>query len=389
MNSRLIIKLVAVVLVVLVTAFTSIKFLQSKPKINRKETVSITPVVTVEELKVTHYQTIIDAMGTIIPARVVTVNSRVTGEVLKLHPDFLVGGLLKKGELVAQLDDIDYKIIKMQRTADVKKSESELMLEQGQQDIAKREWELVGTDDNTTDADKELALRYPQLKSKQASLSSAKAALDKAQIDLGRTKITAPFNTLILSTNVQLGDQVNSQTTLAKLVGTDSFYVQVAVPMSKLGWINIPKTRDDKGAMTTIIAKGNRQYKGRIIKLLGDIEPSGKMARLLVEIKDPLQLKNSDKSRLLLGEYVNVKIEGKTLEDAISIPRTAYHNNSEVWVLNDQNQLKTVKAPTIWEERKTVFIKNGFKTGEKLITSELAFPVEGMELKIFTEQEAK
>lgn len=113
------------------------------------------------------------------------------------------------------------------------------------------------------------------------------------------------------------------------------------------------------------------------------------MARLLVEVTDPLQLKTDGQKRLLLGEYVTVNIEGKMLENVISVPRTAYHNNSDIWIISKDNKLKTVKTKPVWEERNTVFVKNGFKDDEKLITSELSFPVEGMNLKIFNEKEGK
>jgi hypothetical protein len=113
------------------------------------------------------------------------------------------------------------------------------------------------------------------------------------------------------------------------------------------------------------------------------------MARLLVEVTDPLKLKENGKDRLLLGEYVTVKIEGKVLQNTISVPRTAFHNNSEIWIITGKNKLKTVKTKPIWEERNTVFVKNGFDADERLITSDLSFPVDGMSLKIFEKNEGK
>lgn len=376
-------------IIVAVAILVGYRFVTSKPQAKRKKPVSITPVVTVQELKATNHQTIVEVMGTVIPAKEMNVRSRVTGEILKLHADFLEGGILKKGETIAQLDDVDYKIVKMQQEANLAKAQSELKLEEGQQDIAKREWELLGTDEDSTALDRELALRVPQLKSKKAAFDSAKVALDKAEIDLQRTKITTPFNSVILTADVQLGDQINSQTQLAKLVGTDAFHVQVSVPISKLSWIQIPSNRSEKGAPATIIAQSGREYAGKVVKLLSDIEPNGKMARLLVEVTDPLKLKENGKDRLLLGEYVTVKIEGKVLQNTISVPRTAFHNNSEIWIISGKNKLKTVKTKPIWEERNTVFVKNGFDADEKLITSDLSFPVDGMSLKIFEKNEGK
>lgn len=237
---KIIIKLFVATVILVIAGLLGYRFATSKPKAERKKPVSITPVVTVQQLQVANHQTVVEVMGTVIPAKEMTVRSRVTGEIIKVHPDFLEGGLLKKSEMVVQLDDVDYKIIKLQQEANLAKCSSDLKLEEGSQDIAKREWELLGTDKDATALDRELALRVPQLKSKQAAYDSAKVALDKAKIDLERTKITAPFNSVILTADVQLGDQINSQTQLAKLVGTDAFHVQVSVPISKLTWIKIP-----------------------------------------------------------------------------------------------------------------------------------------------------
>lgn len=386
---KIITKLVSAILIIAIGGFLSYKFVTSKPRAERKKPASITPVVTVANLEVKDHQTVVEAMGTVIPATQITLRSRVTGEIIKIHPDFLEGGILKKGETVAQIDDVDYEIIKKQKEALLAQCASDLKLEEGQQDIAKREWELLGADKDASALDRELALRVPQLKSKQAVYDSAKVALEKAEIDLQRTKVTAPFNSVILSADVQLGDQINSQTQLATLVGTDEYHVQISVPINKLSWIKIPKKRSEKGAMVTVVAEDGREYQGKVVKLLSNIEPNGRMARLLVAVKDPLQLKKNGKDGLLLGEYVTAKIKGKLLNNVIAVPRTAYHNNSDIWVITGDNKLKTVKTKPVWEERKSVFVRNGFKAEEKLITSELSFPVEGMNLKIFTEKKGK
>ena len=341
-----------------------------------------------QPLAVKNHQAIVEVMGTVIPAKKVTVRSRVTGEIVTLHPDFLEGGFLQKGETIARLDDVDYKLIKQQREATLAQCASDLTLEEGQQDIARREWELLGARE-ATDRDRELALRVPQLRSKQAVYKSAKAALKKAEVDLARTSITTPFNAVILSADVQLGDQVNSQTQLAALVGTDAFHIQVSLPISKLSWIKIPSNRNEQGAPAVVIAQGGRRYSGKVVKLLSDIEPGGRMARLLVEVKDPLKLKDGRQGRLLLGEYVTVKIEGQQLQNVIPVPRTAFHNNSEIWIITGDNKLKVIKTKPVWEERSTVFIKNRFLPDEKLITSELSFPVEGMSLNIFSGKKGK
>jgi multidrug efflux pump subunit AcrA (membrane-fusion protein) len=111
MNSRVFIKLCAAVMITAVAIILGLQFVKSKPKAKREKPASITPAVTVQPLAVKNHQAIVEVMGTVIPAKKVTVRSRVTGEIVTLHPDFLEGGFLQKGETIARLDDVDYKLL--------------------------------------------------------------------------------------------------------------------------------------------------------------------------------------------------------------------------------------------------------------------------------------
>ena len=108
------------------------------------------------------------------------------------------------------------------------------------------------------------------------------------------------------------------------------------------------------------------------------------MARLLVEIKDPLDLKKKDEKQpmLLIGEYVRVSIEGEELQNVFRIPRTALHNDREVWIVNEEGKLSIRTVKTIWRDQDTVVIRNGVNSGDILVISDIAAPVAGMDLRI-------
>ncbi len=161
MRLKIIVKFLMVGVLMAIAVGLTLHFVNNKPKAKRKKPASLTPVVTVQPLKTINHQTVIETMGTVIPAKEVTIKSRVIGEVVKLHPEFLEGGLVKSGAILLQLDDVDYKLVHMQKKADLAKCESDLKLEEGKQDIARREWELLGTGEDVADLDRELALRVP------------------------------------------------------------------------------------------------------------------------------------------------------------------------------------------------------------------------------------
>ena len=119
---------------------------------------------------------------------------------------------------------------------------------------------------------------------------------------------------------------------------------------------------------------------------MGDLATEGRMARILVEVTDPLGLKtsNQDRAPLLIGEYVRVKILGHKLDGVFQIPRTALRDNSSVWIIKENQKLEIRKVYPVWRDADVVLLQNDLRPGEQLIISDLAAPVEGMTVRVNT-----
>ena len=68
----------------------------SAPRTQKRPPVKLSPTVQVLTVKLSDYQIVVTAMGTVIPAREVFLKSRVSGEVVEIHPEFTEGGFFKK-----------------------------------------------------------------------------------------------------------------------------------------------------------------------------------------------------------------------------------------------------------------------------------------------------
>ena len=108
---------------------------------------------------------------------------------------------------------------------------------------------------------------------------------------------------------------VTPQDPLAELVGVDKYWIQVSVPVDYLKWISFPKHKGKKGSQVRVVHQSGYERTGEVIELLGDLETEGRMARILVAVKDPLGLQGSRETTrpLLIGEYVRVEVEGSQL----------------------------------------------------------------------------
>jgi RND family efflux transporter MFP subunit len=358
--------------------------IHTKPKANRRPPVKMVPLVKSVPLALDTYRINVPAMGSVIPAQEMVLKVPVGGEIVDMSPEFTVGGVLQENSMVLQIDPKDYELALQQKQRSLSDAEYAFKLELGRQDVARREWNLLYGEKKTEQVESELALRKPHLEKAQIDIQAAKAELEQAKINLARTRVTAPFNGLVLNKYVDLGSQVSSQEKLADLVGTDAYWVKVSVPVEYLKWIRIPKDYNEEGAQVTIHYRDDSVRQGKVIRLLADLSQEGRMARLLVEVKDPLDLvvKEGRRPPLLIGEYVRVSIEGALLPDVYRIPRYTLHNDSQVWILDKEEKLAIRPVETLWRNEEFVFIRDGLHPDDLLITSALAAPVDGMQLRM-------
>lgn len=358
-------------------------FKSTAPKTKRRPPATLAPLVETMAVQEGDYAVTITAMGVVVPAQEMTLKARVGGQVVGMHPEFTVGGLLKAGQELLEVDDSDYRLAVAQAQSAVVNSEYALSLEKGRQAVARREWSLLNGKAKGVDAD--LALRKPHLAKAEADLTASQAALDEARLELARTHVKAPFNAMVRSRMVASGSQVGTQEALADLVGTDRFWVEVSVPVDRLDWLRIPRLTDKTGAMATIHYAQKHRRQGQLVRLRGDLTTEGRMARVLVAVEDPLGLKSANKEDppLLIGEFVRVEIEGRRLEGVFSLPRSAVHDGDTIWLATTEDTLNIRGIRPVWRDADTVVVDadSGLKAGERLVTSALPAPVEGMPLR--------
>ena len=385
---------VALIVVVLAAGVGVLRVLiATKREPERKQRVEIGALVDTVSVQFGKENVWVEAAGTVIPARQVTVVPEVGGRLVWLNDELVPGGKLKKGERLARIDSKDYELMVEQQRAQLGRAKLELELERGRKKIAEREWELLDRGREGAEEDSALARREPQLETARVGLESAKSALESAQRNVDKANLKVPFNAVVQSESAEIGQLVGPQTVLAQLVGTDHFWVQVSVPMDSLPWLKIPEINAEKGQGSQVIVSHDigqtrTERTGRVIRLLGDLDPVGRMARVLVEIDDPFGLKKQENGAagqqlpLLLGSYVRVRMQGPQLEQVARIPRMALREGDKVYRRTNEGTLAIAPVDIVWREPEAVLVRGGLDEGDVVITSELAAPVEGMKLRL-------
>ena len=329
----------------------------------------------------------VEAQGTVVPARRVVVQPQVSGRIARIAPRLSPGTLLREGEVLFEIEDADFKLAVARATASVAEAAAQMELERGRGRVAEREWELFRDELSAEQMEASLALREPQLRSRLSAVQTARAALARARLDLQRTVVRSPFNAVVLSESIEIGQIVTPQSQAVTLAGTDRFWVRAAMQTDELDQLRVPGLRgetDGSRALVRLDPETAEVLPGRVVRLLGDLDPAGRMARVLVEVEDPLRLRRGAsggaRGLLLLDSYVDVLLEGAAARDLFELPREWLREGTEVWVLvGDRLEVRPVDIA--WRFEDSVCIEGGLADGELIVTSGLATPVAGMKLR--------
>ena len=405
------IKILLVLAIIGGGVLVAMTLIKTRPTAQRKAISVGTPRVEVMTAQPETRQTTITAMGTVVPAREVTLQPQVSGHIVEVSPDFMPGGRFSEGEVILKIDQRDYEIAVQQARAQVSQAQVELKTERGRGAVAQKEWDLLGGEIRTTPEGKSLALRVPQLENARAALESAKSSLAKAKLDLERTVIRAPFNCFVREKNVDVGQFVTASAPLATLVGTDRFWVRVSVPVDKLPVVQVPGPESvvsgdagsgdnaveetKTGSKVRVIQEGQGANvrrvvrHGRVVRFLGDMDPRGRMARVLVEVTDPLGIAAGDAGAvpLLVDAYVRAEIEGPAIADAFPLPPRAIRDDGRVWTVDEENRLAFQDVEPVWETADEVLVR-GLEPGDRVVLSRIGTPVAGMELRVGSDEMA-
>lgn len=376
-------KTVVVSLMIMLAGVVAIWLIfKTEPKATRnkvaRETAMLVDVQTVQRGQFTPT---IEVMGRVVPAREITLGSRVSGEVVEQSSTFNPGSHVDSGQTLLRLDAADYQAVLQQRRSELQQAQADLALEQGQQVIAQREFELLG--DDIEQVDRALILRQPQLEQAKARVAVAKSALQRAELDIARTTIRAPFAAQVLSREVTLGSQVAAGQPLGRLVGTEQYWVEATVPLAKLRWLAFNPDNSARASLhhDAVWPAGQVRH-GRLARLIGELDNSARMARVLITVEDPLALKQAaGKPALMLGTIVRAEIEGLPLDNVVRLARQLVRRNNTVWVMEDQ-QLAIRDVDIVFRDEHHVYISSGLETGDSVITNDLASVVPGARLRL-------
>lgn len=370
--------------------FVAWLILSNPPTANRKPP-SSKPQLSVETLALMPraYPVVINSYGTVKPRIESQLVAQVSGQIVEVSAQFRNGGFFEKGDLLVRIDDRDYQAEVSIASAALSSAQQMLAEEQARSQQALEDWLRLG---NTTQAP-DLVLRKPQLEAARAQVASAQAALSKVKLSLERTRIVAPFSGRVLSKQVDVGQVVSMNGTLASIYATD--FVEIRLPLKNrdLDFIALPENyRFEAGDAATSIEVtiqshliSAQEWRGEIVRTEGAIDDASRQLHVVAQIEDPYGVKASGRQPLKIGEYVTAKVQGRVLQDAIVIPNASIYQGSYVYLVVDE-LLQRREIEILWQNQDEAIIGQGLVAGDQLVLTPLGQVASGVRVRMMQPQ---
>jgi len=356
------------------------------PKPEKKPIVNKAPLVEVVEVARGKVIFEIESQGSISPRTETTLVSEVSGQIKNVSEKFVVGGFFIKGEQLLEIDPISYQVALLQAQARLDGANAKLVEERARGKQAAKEWSLTGRSKKNAPI---LALRKPQLQQAVADVKAADADVKNAEIKLGRTKIIAPYDAMLKSKMVDVGQYVTTGTQLAATFAVDYAEIRLPIKEQDLAYINIPamgaaNERGSQVELSSVQGSKVKKWSTFITRSEGVVDANSRVNYIVAQIDDPYGL-SSDGQRsepIRIGTFVKARIIGTAVDDIIAIPRKAVRGEHQIYLLNSDKKLDFTNVEILRSDAKNIYISAGIDDGSQIILTKLATAVQGMSLRL-------
>lgn len=348
---------------------------KSPPRVDRPP---LGPLVEVLPIEVADVPVVVSGHGEVTARVAVDIVPQVAGQVVATHLSLVAGGFFRSGEVLVEIDPRDYELAVERAQAAVARAKVTLEREQAEAEVAREEWYGLHPDEEPTG----LVIREPQIRQAEAEHAAALADLSVARLNLERTRLSLPFDGVVVSENVDVGQFVGNGSRLATVFGTDVVEVRVPLDSREMAWFDVPARGGGKGSAAEISATFGGSlsvWKGRVTRMEAQVDQMSRMVHVVIEVPKPYDT-SSGHPALLPGSFVDVSIFGRTLDGVIAVPRYAVREGERVWVFAD-GTLQIREVEVLRADRQQTLIASGLEAGDLVIVSSLDAVTEGMTVR--------
>lgn len=222
------------------------------------------------------------------------VRSQVAGQVrsIRVRENSAVGG----GAVLIEIDPTEYELRLEEARANLRRAEAQYR-------------EITLWDDQLPDA--RLRAQRDSAARSRANMDGAEVAVKRAELDLARTRVVAPFGGRVANIVIVPGQHVNAGDELVTILSMDPIRVQAQVLESEINFLT-----PGRPARVTFAAFPDRVFEGVIESINPLVDQQSRRARVNVRVSNP-------DGRILPGMYARLHLAAQRFPDRILVPRSA------------------------------------------------------------------
>ncbi|MBT8091131.1 MAG: efflux RND transporter periplasmic adaptor subunit [Gammaproteobacteria bacterium] len=357
--------ILGILILAIAAALAMVGLREDPPK---KEIVQQDPLVDVMVLETMTANFAVRSQGTVQPRTETILSAEVSGTISSISPKFIAGGVFQANEVLMRIDPTNYKVA-------VDQADALVLQRQIEYDGAKK------LKSQGYRAEAEFA-------SAAAALASAKAEQVRAKRNLERTFIRLPYEGIVRSKDSDLGQFVSPGTRLGVTFATDFAEIRLPLTDLDLAFVSLPDAKDlaeSGGAdgpdvVLSAVRKGQTtEWRGQMVRTEGVVDEKSRVTYAVARIDDPYRL-HSDGSALPMGTFVTASIDGESVSDVFRVQNSAIRGASQLLFVTDENKLHIRNVDVIRKDSEYSYFR-GAKEGERIVTSALETPIEGMTIR--------
>lgn len=357
------------------------------PKLEQLPPPSNAPMVRTWEAQPQSVQMSSITHGSVLPRTESELIPEVSGRVTYMSPSLVSGGFFKKGDVLLKVDPLDYEVALEQARAALASSKSEVTnarkAHARQLDLAKKQ--------STSESQRDDALNRMQFA--EAAEREARARLSRAERDLERTNVIAPFEGRVRSERVDVGQFITRGAPVASLYSTDFAEVRLPIHDEELAFLELPLAGKGNGnrplpaaILRARFAGKKHEWQGQVVRTEGELDPKTRMINVVAQVEAPYRT-SGDRPPLAVGLFVEAEILGRVIDNIFVIPRSALQSNDQVYIIGQDNTLEFRDVDIARVVGENVYIRAGLKTGETVCLSTLNNAIRGMSVRPVSNEE--
>ena len=319
-------------LLILVAVAIALYFARAPERVVREVTSEVTdekakPSVSVVHPEPTEQELTVRLTGSVRLDAKVTIRSEVEGRVVRVSPQLRNGGSIAANEELIKVDPAAFALRVRAAEWAVRKAEARVRME-----TARGESEAQAfARENPGEEPSEWIRRLPSIAKAEAALGRARTELELAELELGRTSVSLPYDARVVRSDVEVGalvgpaDRVGPSSVLGVAYRVGALHVDAPIEPLELAYLEPAIGRSAR------VHTLRSAYDAEVLRVSSVVSPKTRLASLFLRFREG----SPPQSLPRPGTFVEVAIAGPSYENVYVLPEAAVQESGSVWVVDD------------------------------------------------------